>query len=370
MKMKTKLKELPQKIALRLLIDNLEDNNDFILLLSQWNGNERDKRAGIISLENYRMYKARISNALTEYIDDLSEDDLRNVLKAADMDLSKGDENQQNTNSININGHGNTIIQGNTDSDITIIENSKNVVSGSKIQAGGDVHIGDVIATQSNDKIADKTVDKKVVLFLASNPTQQAELNLHKEYSLIASELDESPLFELKRRFAVSKTEMNDQVDDLAPTILHFSGHGSTLDEAKIALIKEGIDLVDDTGLIFHNDAKNGSEVLNASESKKIFEGLKGLVPKLEIVLLNACHSHSQAAAISECGISAIGIDNKIMDKTAMIFAKGFYRKYAKTNNIIDAIRFGIIQANTTLHGKMDAKDFIHLYQNGQKIKL
>jgi len=93
-------------------------------------------------------------------------------------------------------------------------------------------------------------------------------------------------------------------------------------------------------------------------------------ITALKIVLLNACHSHSQATAISECGISAIGIDNKIMDKTAMIFAKGFYRKYAKTNNITDAIRFGIIQANTTLHGKMDAKDFIHLYQNGQKIQL
>ncbi|HHB79830.1 MAG TPA: hypothetical protein ENK85_11410, partial [Saprospiraceae bacterium] len=138
--MKTKLKELPKKIALRLLIDSLDDNNDYILLLSQWNANERDKRAGIISYENYKMYVARVSNALNEYIDDLSEDDLRKVLAAADLKPSTGDKDTQSSNFINVTGDNNTIIHGNTDSDVTIIKDSKNVVSGSQIQADGDVH--------------------------------------------------------------------------------------------------------------------------------------------------------------------------------------------------------------------------------------
>jgi len=207
-------------------------------------------------------------------------------------------------------------------------------------------------------------------LFLAANPTQHARLNLYKEHCMIASELSENLLFQFKWRFAVSKVEMNELIDELNPTILHFAGHGSSLDTARIALIKEGIDLVDDTGLIFHNDQKNGIEVLNADESRLIFRGLKKLCSNLQIIILNACHSHSQAAAISECGFFTIGTENKIKDQTANAFAKGFYKKYAKTYDITKAIQFGIIQANTTLMGELDAKNLIHLYQNGEKIQL
>ena len=363
--MKTKFKQLPVEQQLRLLIDHLDDNNDYILLLAQWNNNERDQRMGIISLDNYRMYRARISHAVSSYVDDLSDDDFRKVQEAAELPSASTKSNPSHTT--RIEGDNNTVILGNSDSKITVIKDSKNVVSGSSIQAGGNVNIGD----NAGQKTAKKTeAGPQTILFLAANPSSEARLNLRTEYSIISGELEGKTGYTFRSKFAVSKIEMNEEIDDLKPAIVHFAGHGTAMDEVKLALEKEGIVLTDDTGLIFHNDDKNGSEVLNAQESERIFNGLKNLVPNLEIVLLNACYSEAQARAISKNNIYTIGTSNKIKDDTAIAFAKGFYRKYAKTNDIKASIHFGIIQANTTMKGAEDAQSLIHLFHNGKEIAL
>ncbi|HHH54505.1 MAG TPA: CHAT domain-containing protein, partial [Bacteroidetes bacterium] len=347
-----------------------------ILLLSQWNANERDKRAGIISYENYKMYVARVSNALNEYIDDLSEDDLRKVLAAADLKPSTGDKDTQSSNFINVTGDNNTIIHGNTDSDVTIIKDSKNVVSGSQIQADGDVHIGDGVKgnkltrPEPSQPNKNTNISKEVILFIAANPSKEAKINLRIEHSTISEELEGKTEFEFRSKMAASRKELNMQVVDKEPTILHFSGHGIPLDPAKQELLNLGFKITEKTGLVFHNKEKNGTDTLNAQKSEQIFKGLKAIVPNLNIVILNACYSEAQAIAISKNGIYTIGVNNKILDVAAIAFAQGFYWRYANTRDIKAAIIFGILQANLELGDDVDANNLIHLFYNGQKIQL
>ncbi len=376
LKMRTRLKELPKKIALRLLIDNLDDNNAYILLLSQWNANERDKRFGTISLDDYRMYVARISQALNEYIDDLSEDDLRKVLDAIEMKPSSASKTAKSSNSINITGDGNTVIQGNRNSDVTIISDSKNVVSRSIISAsGGNIHIGSLYGgkreiTPVSSKDTDANTDREVVLFVAANPSKKAEINLRVEHSTIAEELEGNTEFDFRSAMAASLKELAMQVVDKEPTILHFAGHGIPMDSAKQELLNLGFKVTDDTGLVFHNKEKNGSETLSVEKSKQIIKGLKAIVPKLNIVILNACYSQAQAIAISTNGIYTIGVNNRILDRAAIAFAQGFYWRYAMTHDVKAATYFGILQANVELSDDSDANDLIHLFYNGQKIQL
>ncbi len=50
----------------------------------------------------------------------------------------------------------------------------------------------------------------------------------------------------------------------------------------------------------------------------------------IDVVLLNACHSETQAAAISMAGVKyVIGMNRAVKDTTAIEFSAGFYRGMA-----------------------------------------
>ncbi len=368
--MKTKLKELPKKIALRLLIDNLHDNNDYILLLSRWNSNEREKRAGLLSSENYRMYKARIEHALSEYIDELSERDLRKVLTAVDLADELPTQSLNSTHSTSVTGDNNIVIQGVNDSKVTIFKDSKNVMIGSTIQAGRDVHIGDKIGHSTDKSNKNTAQNKQVILFVAANPSKNAKINLRVEHSTISEELEENIHFSFLSKMATSLKELNMAVVEKKPSILHFAGHGIPIDPAKQELLRLGFKINDDTGLVFHTSDKNDFDVLNTEKSEQTFRDLKAIVPNLKMVILNACYSQKQAMAISKNGIYTIGTNNKIKDDAAIAFAQGFYWRYAKTKDIKKATQFGILQANNELDSDTDANSLIHLFYNGQEVQL
>ncbi len=138
---KTTLKKMPVKKALNLLIDTLDDTNRFFQLLSRWTNNENDRRDGVIEPGDYTRFKNQITNALYEYIDELSDENLKKIFSQSPAKDSKsGDATDSDT--VHVEGDGNTVISGVSNSQITIIQNSKNVNTGN-ISAGGDVRIGD-----------------------------------------------------------------------------------------------------------------------------------------------------------------------------------------------------------------------------------
>ncbi|MEO7735836.1 MAG: hypothetical protein ABIY55_33080, partial [Kofleriaceae bacterium] len=71
---------------------------------------------------------------------------------------------------------------------------------------------------------------KRTILFLAANPRGTNELALGEECAAIQQELRMAPGrddFEFHSRWAVGVDELMRCLNELSPTVLHFSGHGS-----------------------------------------------------------------------------------------------------------------------------------------------
>ena len=136
-------------------------------------------------------------------------------------------------------------------------------------------------------------------------------LLLGKESNEIWEELRMAPFrddFSYVKYFEVNNIQFNRALDYEKPTIVHFSGHGST----------QGIFLSDDHGnpkLAAEQDMANLFQLLQADGSMKI-----------ECVVLNACLSHHLAEALSNCVPTVIGTNTKIGDDKAIQFSEFFYR--------------------------------------------
>jgi len=370
---------LPRKIALRLLIDNVEDNNDFILLLSRWNNNENDWRNGVVSRDNYEISRNQINHAFNQMVDELSFDDLEKVIKASEQKLvvkKKSKPKQAKKKSIDIQGNDNIVISDVSDSEINInIVNAPDKMTetggGFDIEKLKEMMDAPVVKPRPASTASQSKV--QTILFLAANPSKKAELNLRIEHSIISEELEDMEGFDFESKFSVSIKEMNMEVVSTEPSILHFSGHGLSGNESDEVIIDEmGVTMNNDTGLVFHNDEKNGTDILSPIKCGRIFDSLKNMVPSLKIVVLNACYSEQQAIAISKNDIYTIGTSNTIQNKVATAFSQGFYWRYAKTADIISSVLFGKLQADTELLDRNDGNvdDLIHLFYGGERIEI
>ena len=193
------------------------------------------------------------------------------------------------------------------------------------------------------------------------------------EHSIISEELEDMEGFDFESKFSISIKEMNMEVVSKEPVIIHFSGHGLSGDETDEDIINEmGVTMDNDTGLVFHNDEKNGTDILSAAKCERIFHALKAMVPSIKIVVLNACYSEEQAIAISKNDIYTIGTNNTILNKVATAFSQGFYWRYAQSGDIISSVLFGKLQADTELLDKNDGNvdDLIHLFYQGKSVEI
>ncbi len=151
-------------------------------------------------------------------------------------------------------------------------------------------------------------MDKVKVLFLAANPTGTIRLKLDEEIWAITQQIRGSQyrdVLELNSAWAVRPDDLLQTLNEYKPHIVHFSGHGSGTGE---------IILVDRNGV---------PKSVSARAIKTLFTTLKD---NIQIVILNACYSRSQAKAITEVVDCAIGMNDAIGDEAAIVFAASFYR--------------------------------------------
>jgi len=147
--------------------------------------------------------------------------------------------------------------------------------------------------------------DTQTILFLTANPKGTGRLRVDQELRGIAEGLQRAQKrdqFKLEQRWAVRPREIYRAMLDVAPQIIHFSGHG------------EG-----DQGLVFEDDIGNAKLVNGAA--------LAGLFKLYQVtcVVLNGCYSEVQAKAIGQYIPYVIGMNQAIGDKAAIAFAVGFY---------------------------------------------
>lgn len=162
------------------------------------------------------------------------------------------------------------------------------------------------------------------ILFLSANPTNTIPLRLDEEEREIDEGLRRAVRrdhFKLEKKPAVRIRDLSRAILDAGPQIVHFSGHGAT----------EGLVLEDSDGM---------AQLVSADALSDLFQLFAGHV---ECVLLNACYSAHQAAAISEHIPYVIGMSKEIGDRAAIEFAVGFYDALGAGRSIEDAYRFGCV---------------------------
>ncbi|HMN30007.1 MAG TPA: exodeoxyribonuclease VII large subunit, partial [Caldilineaceae bacterium] len=150
-----------------------------------------------------------------------------------------------------------------------------------------------------------------VLLFLAANPDGAIPLRLDEEVRAIDAAMRQGALrdrFDLRTHWAVRVADLQELLLRYRPAIVHFSGHGSAAGE---------IILVDDA---------QGSVALPAA---RLGELLRSVGADLRCVVLNACFSQQQAAALAEVIDTVVGMPNALDDQTARLFAVAFYRALA-----------------------------------------
>jgi hypothetical protein len=162
----------------------------------------------------------------------------------------------------------------------------------------------------------------KTILILAANPKTTPRRRLDEEVREIEEGLKRSRYrhrFEIHSRWAVRPRDIRQALLDYEPNYLHFIGHGT----------EDGLLVEDELGMAVHFSAKALSELF------KLCSG------HLESVILNACYTASQAAAINKHIDYVIGMKKAIKDKAAIEFSAGFYDALGAGRSVEDAFAFG-----------------------------
>jgi hypothetical protein len=145
------------------------------------------------------------------------------------------------------------------------------------------------------------------ILFLGANPPGTGRLGLNEEVKLIDRRLRMTSYrdaYELERCLDVRADELQELMLKHNPGIVHVSGHGTP-----------------DGQLVFVD--RNGH---SAPIPVKRLEGMfKTVAKQVRCVVLSACYSKAQAAAIRKSISVVIGMDDAILDHDAIAFAGEFY---------------------------------------------
>ena len=146
------------------------------------------------------------------------------------------------------------------------------------------------------------------VLFLAANPSSTSKLALDEEIRAIEAKLrsaEHRDAFALVSRWATRPDDLLQALNELRPTIVHFSGHGGAGGE-----------------LMLHG-ASGTPHLVQPEAVANLFRALRG---DIRLVVFNACHSLAQAEAAAQEIECVIGMNAEIGDEAARVFAASFYR--------------------------------------------
>jgi hypothetical protein len=170
----------------------------------------------------------------------------------------------------------------------------------------------------------DKKNKKKKILFLAANQPGDGRLSIDREFRAIDVAVGNSRnrlRLELIPKFAVRYEDFRQALLDHEPQIVHFSGHGT----------EDGLVVLDEGGIF--------PEMMSTEVVSRLFELFS---KRIECVILSACYSERQAAAIVKHIPYVIGMDKEIEDNAAIEFSKGFYDALGAGRSIEDAFQLGV----------------------------
>ena len=170
------------------------------------------------------------------------------------------------------------------------------------------------------------SMNKVKILFLAADPSDATRLRLGQELRDIREKLQlskQSNSFELNSRESVRPGDITQAIHDIAPQIVHFSGHG------------------ENTGQLCFENVVGNAQLVEPDALAALFELI---ADEVKCVVLNACYSESQAKAISTHIPFVIGMNKAIGDKSAISFAVGFYKALGAGHSFEKAYKFAQVE--------------------------
>jgi hypothetical protein len=150
-----------------------------------------------------------------------------------------------------------------------------------------------------------------IILFLAADPSDTTRLRLDEESRLVDARIQQAEFrafFRLEKHYAVRVSDLASLLLRHRPAIVHFACHGTEYSE---------LILVDDDGL---------SKPVAAPALSRLFGAMRRHV---RCVVLNACYSEDQAAAIGRNIDYVVGMTAAIGDEAALAFSPAFYQALA-----------------------------------------
>jgi hypothetical protein len=198
-----------------------------------------------------------------------------------------------------------------------------------------------------------RTAKVKILLF-AANPRGTDPLDLHREFREIDEEIRLGEFRDALDLNIVPGTRIVDllrKLNEVHPSIVHFSGHGS-INEEIILESSEG----DNASRVStrsssardmrpSEDAHDASEVCSPRLLSKsaLVEVIKACNDEnIRVVVLNACHTRSLAEALSEIIDCVVSMNQTISDQAAIKFAASFYGALAFGRSVKKAFDQGL----------------------------
>ena len=171
-------------------------------------------------------------------------------------------------------------------------------------------------------------VSKQVLLFLGANPFHNLPLELDREVQEVSSGLErfgKRQAFDFRAKIHVTPADLQRMLleSTYLPRLVHFAGNAV-------------VDHPDwDSGVIFE-DEQGQPLTIRGEVLALIFRQF----PSVECVFLNTCDSGPSALAIGQQVRYAIGMNARIYDESAIIFAVAFYEAMADGREVPFAFEF------------------------------
>jgi CHAT domain-containing protein len=155
------------------------------------------------------------------------------------------------------------------------------------------------------------------ILFLAANPLTTSRLDLEEELRSVEAELRGVRFRDgiaLITGHAVRPDDLVRLLREEKPTIVHFSGHGEP------------------QGIVLRTE--EGHTPVAGETLARLFRD-RGIA----LVVLNACHSASQAKQLVNSVSAVVGTTDAVQDEAARRFSAAFYRTLGNGHSVKDAYR-------------------------------
>jgi len=186
------------------------------------------------------------------------------------------------------------------------------------------------------------------VVVFAANPDTHAPLDLEGERRAIAAELHEAGragVLHFIDRPATTPPDVQRTMLVERPVVVQFSGHGQGqapegergARQPTPAPRRPARDL---TGIMLHDEVDDTSASLVSGEALGDLFAKAG--QSVRLVVLNACYSDLQAAAILQHVDVVVGMNGPITDEAARVFAVALYRALALGRSIRSAFELGV----------------------------